>query len=222
MYGLNIKINVGSELYLKNPDSSELGQRIISDSILLIDELGFENFTFKKLSNKISSPESSIYRYFENKHTLLMYLASWYWGWTEYKIVMATTNVEVNTDKLEKAIHVLTKPVLVDESISYVNEMILNRIIIAESIKTFHTKNVKEENKKGFFDTYKYMINRVAAIVLEVNPKYKYPRMLVSTVVEGAHQQRYFSKCIPALTDSKKGEDSVTKFYTQLVFNMIV
>jgi len=78
MHGLNIKINVSSELYIKNPDSSELGQRIISDSIHLIDELGFESFTFKKLSNKISSPESSIYRYFENKHTLLLYLVNWY------------------------------------------------------------------------------------------------------------------------------------------------
>jgi len=222
MHGLNIKINVSSELYIKNPDSSELGQRIISDSIQLIDELGFESFTFKKLSNKISSPESSIYRYFENKHTLLLYLVNWYWGWVEYKIVLATTNIKDKKEKLEKAIRVLTKPVLVDASISYVNELLLHRIIIAESKKTFHTKNVKEENQKGFFKTYKYMVNRVAAMVLEVNPQYKYPRMLISSVVEGAHQQRYFSEHIPALTDSKKGEDSVTEFYTELVFNMIV
>ncbi len=222
MHGLNIKINVSSELYIKNPDSSELGQRIISDSIHLIDELGFESFTFKKLSNKISSPESSIYRYFENKHTLLLYLVNWYWGWVEYKIVLATTNIKDKKEKLEKAIRVLTKPVLVDASISYVNELLLHRIIIAESKKTFHTKNVKEENQKGFFKTYKYMVNRVAAMVLEVNPQYKYPRMLISSVVEGAHQQRYFSEHIPALTDSKKGEDSVTEFYTELVFNMIV
>ena len=222
MQNLSIKINVGSELYLKNPDSSELGRKIISNSIVLIDELGFESFTFKKLSLKINSPESSIYRYFENKHTLLVYLTSWYWSWIEYKIVIAITNIEVNTEKLEKAIHVLTKPVLVDQSISYVNEVILNRIIIAESVKAFHTKDVDEENKKGCFETYKYMVNRVAALVLEVNPQYRYPRMLISTLVEGAHQQRYFSEHLPALTDSKKGEDSITAFYTQLVFSMIL
>lgn len=222
MQNLNIKINVSKGLFLKNPDSSELGQKIISNSILLIDELGFETFTFKKLSVKIKSPESSIYRYFENKHTLLVYLTSWYWSWTEYKIVIATTNVEVNTEKLQKAIRVLTQPVLVDQSISYVNEVLLNKIIIAESVKTYHTKDVDEENKKGCFETYKYMVNRVAAMVLEVNPQYEYPRMLISTVVEGAHQQRYFSEHLPALTDSKKGEDSITAFYTQLVFNMIL
>ncbi len=222
MQHLNIKISVGSKLYLKNPDSSSLGQKIISNSIVLIDELGFESFTFKKLSLKINSPESSIYRYFENKHTLLVYLTSWYWSWVEYKIVIATTNIEVNTEKLEKAIHVLTKPVLVDQSISYVNEVILNRIIIAESVKAFHTKDVDKENIKGCFETYKYMVNRVAALVLEVNPQYKYPRMLISTLVEGAHQQRYFSEHLPSLTDSKEGEDSITAFYTQMVFDMIL
>ena len=36
----------------------------------MINELGFEAFTFKKLGINIESPESSIYRYFENKHTL--------------------------------------------------------------------------------------------------------------------------------------------------------
>jgi hypothetical protein len=45
--------------------------------------------------------------------------------------------------------------------------------------------------------------------------------MLVSTVVEGAHQQRYFSKHLPTLTDVKNGEDSITKFYSKLVFNLI-
>lgn len=222
MQNLNIKINIGKELYLKNPDSSELGRKIISNSILLIDELGFEAFTFKKLSIKINSPESSIYRYFESKHMLLIYLTSWYWSWVEYKIVLATTNIELTTERLEKAIRVLTQPVLVDKSISYVNEVILDRIIIAESAKAFHTKNVDEENKNGCFETYKYMVNRVAAMVLEVNPQYEYPRMLISTIVEGAHQQRYFSEHLPALTDSKKGEDSITAFYTQMVVNMIL
>lgn len=222
MQNLHIKINISKELYLKNPDSSELGRKIISNSILLIDKLGFETFTFKKLSVKINSPESSIYRYFENKHTLLVYLTSWYWSWTEYKIVMATTNMVVNTEKLQKAIHVLTNPVLVDKSISYVEEVILNRIIIAESVKAFHTKDIDKENKKGCFETYEFLVNRIASMVLEVNPQYAYPRMLISTVIEGAHQQRYFNKHLPALTDSKSGEDSITAFYTQLVFNMIL
>ena len=44
----NIIISVNSKLYVKNPETSELGKKIIEQSILLIDEIGFENFTFKK------------------------------------------------------------------------------------------------------------------------------------------------------------------------------
>ncbi len=221
MRDLNIKIQVNSELYLKNPDTTELGRNIILKSIKLIDNLGFESFTFKKLSVEINSPESSIYRYFISKHTLLVYLTSWYWSWIDYRIFLATINVESPIDKLTKSINILTESVLTDDSISYVNEILLNKIIITESVKAYHTKDVDEENKKGCFESYKKVVNRVAKIILEVNPKFEFPNMLVSTIVEGAHQQRYFSNHLPLLTDIKKGEDVISKFYNQLVFKMI-
>jgi AcrR family transcriptional regulator len=221
MRGLNIKINVDSNLYLKNPDSTELGNSIISSSIELIDSLGFEKFTFKKLSVKINSPESSIYRYFENKHRLLIYLTSWYWSWTDYRILLATLNIKSSEEKLKNALYTLTGPVLVDNAISYVNEVLLSKIIISESVKAYHTKNIDEENEKGYFETYKNVVNRVANLVLEINPKFEFPHMLISTVIEGSHQQRYYSGHLPALTDVKKGEDTISKFYNQLVFKMI-
>ena len=70
----NLKIAVPDKIYIKDPESSELGKRIIEHSIELIDEIGFDSFTFKKLGLKIGSNESSIYRYFESKHKLLLYL----------------------------------------------------------------------------------------------------------------------------------------------------
>ena len=76
----NIKIQVNEKVYLKDPDSSELGKKIIRGSIDLIDEIGFEQFTFKKLAIKINSTEASVYRYFDSKHTLLVYITLWYWG----------------------------------------------------------------------------------------------------------------------------------------------
>ena len=47
LQGVTIKIN--EKLFVKNPESSELGKRIIEISIQMINEMGFENFTFKKL-----------------------------------------------------------------------------------------------------------------------------------------------------------------------------
>ena len=80
----SVRITINDKLYVKDPESSNLGKRIVEESILMINDFGFESFTFKKLGQKIGSNESSIYRYFENKHKLLLYLASWYWGWLEY------------------------------------------------------------------------------------------------------------------------------------------
>ncbi len=221
MKNLHIQIEINSELYSKNPDSSELGRKIINKSIELIYEIGFEAFTFKKLGNLISSPESSIYRYFDNKHTLLLYLTSWYWTWIEYQLVFVTTNIESPHERLKKSLNILTKPVEEDTTVSFVNEVLLSEIIFSESIKGYHTKSVDEENKKGYFKAYKRVVKRVSDIVLEIGPEFPYPHMLISTVIEGAHHQKYFSEHLPALTDVKKNGNSITNFYTELVFNFL-
>ena len=49
----NFKIDITDKLYLKDPQSSDLGKRIIENSIKLIDDIGFEGFTFKKLGQQI-------------------------------------------------------------------------------------------------------------------------------------------------------------------------
>ena len=126
----NIKIQVNEKLYLKDPETSELGKKIIQQSILLIDDIGFENFTFKKLGNRIGSNESSLYRYFENKHKLMIYLSSWYWGWMEYRMVFSTTNIADPMEKLKRAITIVTEKVEDDNTTQHVNEGILNKIII--------------------------------------------------------------------------------------------
>ncbi len=221
MINLDLKITVNPELYNKNPDSSELGRKIITHSIELINEIGFEKFTFKKLSEKINSPESSVYRYFKNKHTLLIYLTSWYWSWTSYKIALTTLNIKSAEEKLRNTIDILTKPILIDNSFSYVNEVLLNKIIITESLKAYHSVDVDIENKKGYFKTYKDVVNRVSNLILEIKPNFEYAHMLVTTVIEGVQQQRYYSEHLPSLTDSKKNKDSISNFYTKLVFNFL-
>jgi len=221
MENLQIHIVISDELYTKNPESSELGKKIVSRSIEMIDELGFECFTFKKLGQSIGSNESSIYRYFESKHMLLVYLNCWYWSWVEYKLVFATANVLSKEDKLSAAINILTRKVDADNSFSYIDEVILNRIIIAESSKAYHTKNIASENEKGYYKVYKRVVQRVSNFVTEINPSFEFPHMLISTVIEGSHNQRYFSEHLPSLTDVKEGEHVIVKFYTDLVFKVI-
>lgn len=45
----NFKIQINSKIYVKNPETSDLGRKILEQSIILIDEIGFDNFTFKSL-----------------------------------------------------------------------------------------------------------------------------------------------------------------------------
>ena len=211
----NIKIQVHEKIYVKDPETSALGKKIIEHSILLIDEIGFENFTFKKLGEKISSNESSIYRYFESKHKLLLYLCSWYWSWMEYKLVFGTSNITNPLEKLKKAITIVTEKVEDDQSTTHINEAILNKIIISEFTKTLLTKEVDEENKEGFFQIYNRLINRIATIVKEVNPEYVFAKSLVSSIVEGSLHQYFLKEHIESITDCNKWI-SPTDFYLNL------
>ena len=216
----NIIISVNSKLYVKNPETSELGKKIIEQSILLIDEIGFENFTFKKLGDRIQSNESSLYRYFENKHKLMLYLSSWYWGWIEYRMVFSTNNVSNPMERLKKAITIVTEKVEDDSSTLHINESILNKIIIQEFTKTIITKEIDEGNKEGFFLIYKRVINRIIEMINEVNPNYLYAKTLASSIVEGALHQHFLKDHLTTITDCNK-DNSPTDFYLNLIENTL-
>jgi AcrR family transcriptional regulator len=219
-----IQIKVNERLYLRDPENTELGRKIINSSIKLIEQIGFENFTFKKLANEINSTEASIYRYFENKHKLLIYLVSWYWSWLEYQVRYQIHNIDDPLQKLKIAIRVLSDTIQFDPNFSHINEELLHKIVIAESDKTYLTKEVDADNKEGFFISYKSLCSYVAKLVSDVNPDFNYPRSLISTVIEASHQQRFFSEHLPSLTDirAKEGSSSqVADFLEFMVLKLI-
>lgn len=216
----NIKIQVSPKIYLKDPETSVLGRNIIKESIKLIDEIGFDNFTFKKLGERIKSNESSIYRYFENKHKLLVYLSSWYWGWMEYRIMIATTNINQPIEKLKKAVVVVTEKVQDDALTEYVDESVLNRIIIVEFTKTFLTKEVDEENREGFFLIYKRVINHIVQMINEVKPDFPYSRSLAAGIVEGSLHQHFLKDHFKTITDCNESV-SPTDFYIHIITNIL-
>lgn len=212
----NIKIQVNEKIYVKDPETSKLGRKIIKTSVVLIDEIGFDNFTFKKLGEQIGSNESSIYRYFENKHKLLVYLSSWYWSWMEYKMVFATSNIIKPIDKLTRALQLVTEKVEDDSNTEYLDESLLNKIIISEFSKTFLTKEVDEENKEGFFLIYKRVINRMVEIVNAIDPDYPYAKSLISSIVEGALHQHFLKDHLKTITDCNE-RVSPTEYYLDLI-----
>lgn len=218
---VKINIDVDEKLYLKDPNSSDLGLNIIRHSIELIDDIGFEAFTFRKLAARIGATEPSVYRYFESKHKLLLYLLAWYWNYMDYRLMVATANLNSPVERLRTALKLLTRPIETDPAFAHIDESALYRIVVAESSKSYLIKNVDEVNKEGLFMGYKRLCNRVASIVTEINPNYRFPRALISTVIESSHDQEYFAEHLPSLTDVKGKEGDTTDFLTELVFRTL-
>ena len=216
----NLSIKVYHKTYVKDPETSELGKRIVHHSIYLIDQIGFESFTFKKLGLQIGSNESSVYRYFENKHKLLLYLSSWYWAWMEYQIVIQTFGISDPAEKLAKIIDIVAKRTENDSNFSHINEQLLNKIVINEYSKSFLTKEVDEENKEGYFSVYKQLLTRIKGVINAVNPDYKYPASLASSLVEGSLHQFFLSDHFPSITDCDK-QISPAPFYQDLVLKVL-
>ena len=220
---LQLQIKMNEKLFLRNPEQSELGKKIILHSIQLIHKNGFESFTFKKLAEDIGTTEAGIYRYFENKHRLLIYITAWYWSWLEYRVNVHTINIKDPVAKLKKVIKLLATTVEDDIKTSHVNESVLHHIIIAEGSKAYLTKHVTEDNKDQLFKPYKDLCAKIGDIILECNPKYKFPKSLSSTIIEMAHFQNFFMNNLPSLTDfgKDKDESKIVSFLEGLVFSSI-
>ena len=220
-FQLSFKVN--EHIYLRDPESSELGKQIVKNAIDLIYELGFEHFTFKKLAAKMSTTEASIYRYFENKHRLLLYILNWYWSYMEFLVDFTIQNIQDPKEKLTKIITLFTKSL--PESVGQLdyNKSFLNQIVLSESSKVYLIKEVKEINSFQVFKPYKDLCNKISEVMLSLNPSYIYARSLSSTLIETAHSQQYFSKNLPRLTDvsNEKEEDFVFNFLSQLVFSAL-
>lgn len=215
---VSIKITLNKGLYQRDPQETNLGKKIIKYSILLIDEIGFEAFNFKKLAMRMQSTEASVYRYFENKRMLLLYLVSWYWEWVSFLIDMNTRNIEDPKRRLTIIIKTLVCASKENPAIEYVNESVLHRIIISEGSKAYHIKSVDKENKEGFFLNYKKLAEKVASVIRELNPAFPYPHTLASNLFEMANNHIYFAQHLPRLTDVHVKEDNFEEVEEMLNF----
>ena len=219
-----IKVELNDKLFLRDPEQTELGKNIVAESIHIIDRIGFEQFTFKKLALKLNSTEASVYRYFENKHKLLVYLISWYWVWLDYQISYWTNNINDPREKLKIIIGIISRSGRRDNTFTHIDEAALFRILVAESSKAYLTKEVDTDNKEGLFREYKALCKKIGKVVSEINPDYPYPHALVSTLFETGKKQIFFAQHLPSLTEAQvDGENfsGIADFLTNLAFSSI-
>lgn len=220
---LQLQIKMNPALYLRNPEGSELGKKILVQGIKLINALGFEEFTFKKLAIEIGTTEASIYRYFENKHRLLTYIITWFWSWIEYGLIFHTNNLSDPAEKIRVVIRQLTQQSADELPFVGVDKKTLHSITITEGDKSYLTRHVTADNRAQLFKPYKDLCHRIAMIFEEYKPGYPYPHSLASTLIETAHHQYYFKDNLPRLTDfgGQKGPASLLQFLEHLVFSAL-
>jgi len=217
-----LQLQMSENLFVRDPQETELGRKIIHHGIKLIDELGIEGFNFKRLAEAIDSTEASVYRYFENKHKLLVYLIAWYWNWLEYSLDFHTQNLQNPKEKLKIAIRLVTEKKERDPFFPTIDEEALQRIVINESDKTYLTKQVDEDNKIGSFRGIKSLCAKIADIIMEINPQYIYPHALVSTVLQASQQQVFFAEHLPSLTSFSFRENEHYEANADFLYNLII
>lgn len=220
---VNISFSVNKQLFKKNPEESAIGKEIVSHSIELINELGIENFTFKKLGAKINHTEATIYRYFDNKQMLLLYIVNWYWHYLDFLIDFKTQNLKDPKDKINEVIAILSQNLSLTKLTSYYNLAAIFQIINREGNKVYLHTEVKEINKIKLYKPYKDLCAKIAVIFQAYNPKYSFSHSLASTLIETSHLQIFFAENLPRLTDiNEKNKKNFThSFLSDLVFKSL-
>ena len=135
-------------------------------------------------------------------------------------MVIETYSITDTTEKLKKAIEVVTKTTEQDNKYSHINEVLLNSIIINENSKVYYTKDVDEDNKEGFFMPYKRTIQRIADIILAYNPDYKFALSYASTMVEGSLHQHFIQQHFKSITNCNT-TTTPTDFFTDLTLKTV-
>jgi AcrR family transcriptional regulator len=215
---------MNEKLFLRDPEQSDLGRRIVRQGILLVDEIGFEETTFRKLAERLGTKEASIYRYFENKHRLLVYMVAWYWQWLDYQVVYETNNLTSSREKLERLLLILLQRTThTPATPNDIDLRALHNIVIREASKAYLTRHVSDDNREQLFKPYKDLCGRIAGLILEFNPDYRYARSRASSLIETAHYQAFFMKNLPSLTDfgGEPTDDALLGFLRHLLFSSL-
>lgn len=205
-----IQFTFSEHLYIRDPQHTDYGKKLLEHSVTLMADIGFEAFTFKKLAKTMKSAEASIYRYFENKHKLLIYLNCWYWEWVHYLIDLHTMNVDDPDKRLQIAIHELLNASNQSSMTAYINESLLHEIVVVEGVKAFHFHEVDEENDHGVFRSRKDLVEKLAVFITAIHPSFKYSNSLASTISDMAHNQIYYATHLPRLS-SVSGVDKLNQ-----------
>lgn len=201
--------------YLIEPDpglvlrdtTSAMGVRIVHEGLDLLNELGLEAFTFKKLAEHIGCTEVTVYHYFANKQRLLQYYFQVYWLWLGTHCRQEGRALKDPLERLHGDIEVLCGLWPKDALAGRLDPADLRELVINEGSKSFMHKNVDSDNELKLFKPYKDLCAHIASELKACSPKMKSPRSFATTLVEMSHSLEFAMHHLPALTELSTRKD---------------
>ncbi|MBL7946980.1 MAG: TetR/AcrR family transcriptional regulator [Flavobacteriales bacterium] len=201
--------------YLIEPDpglalrdvNSPTGSRILREGIHLMDELGLEAFTFKKLAERIGSTEVTVYNYFANKQRLLQYYYQVYWLWLAVHCEQEGRLLKDPYERLCGDIRALCGIWSTDHRAGQFDPQLLRKLVVNEGAKSFLHKNVDSDNELKLFKPYKDLCAHIAAEVKACAPRLRTARSFATTLVEMSHSLEFAMEHLPALTELSAKHD---------------
>ena len=159
---------------------------MLAGGLELINELGLEAFTFRKLAARIGSTEVSLYKYFPNKHRLLQYYFQLYWLWLRRLCGREVERSDDAQDALRRSVEAIcgvwprqTPPLQLDPHA-------LRRLVIEEGMKSYLHKQVDADNARRLFAPYKDLSAFLAERLTACRRDVPMPRSFATTVIEMA------------------------------------
>lgn len=211
--------SLSSDLYLKDPLSSDKGKAILRESAPLIVQMGLEAFTAKKLAESADITEATVYKYFANKQKLLQYYFQLYWTWLEQQIKVFTAVEEDPYLRLIRSVRILSEMPAVAADPGQVSKEVLRQLVVQEGAKAYHHIKVDADNDMKLFAPYKSVTKLLAEMILAVDKEQPYPYSTATTLLEMSHSLEFYRDHLPSLTDFPRDQDQakLTGFLVHIV-----
>lgn len=203
----HIHLKPDTAIFLRDPESTVLGRTMLAEGLALMNELGLEAFTFKKLAARIGSTEVSLYKYFPNKQRLLQYYYQLYWLWLRQ---VCGRQAERSSDPLatvRSVVDVLCGLWPKDAAPAPLDRRALRLLVIEEGMKSYLHKNVDEDNARKLFLPYKSLSAFIAETLVACRKDVPMPRSFATTIIEMAHSLPFAMEHLPSLTELSNKKD---------------
>ena len=201
MFDSHILLRPDAVLHLRNPEATDLGSSMLREGIGLMNEIGLEAFTFRKLAARIGCTEVSLYKYFPNKQRLLQYYFQLYWLWLRQ---VCGRQVELASDPkeaLSSCMHVICGVWPERMPVPQLPPKALRQLLIEEGMKSYLHKNVDEDNARRLFLPYKELSAFLAERMVACRRDVPMPRSFATTILEMAHSLPFAMAHLPSLTE---------------------